>query len=153
MRGMKPEHKDPSWGIQKETFDRLYNHALLVPYKDMIFDEVPQDQKRPYIRVGEGFAGEFGARDIAGFEYFSETNVFTDNRVKTGRYEVKTIVNLVLQAMTDSVLGKLDLTSYGFNNILQDLSELRYIEQGASESDPYIVQRGFVEFRFLIQVL
>lgn len=153
MRGMKPEHKDPSWGIQKETFDRLYNHALLAPYKDVIFDEVPQNQTRPYIRVGEGFAGEFGARDVAGFEYFSETNVFTDNHLKTGRYEVKLITNLILRAMTDSVLGKLDLTSYGFNCLLQDLSELRYIEQGADELDPYIVQRGFVEFRFLITVL
>lgn len=152
-RGMKPEHKDPSWGIQKETYDRLVNHALLVPYKDLIFDEVPQNQTRPYIRVGEGFAGEFGARDIAGFEYFSEINVFTDNHLKTGRYEVKLIVNLVLRAMTCATLGKLDLTAYGFKNILQDLSELRYIEEGASQDDPYIVQRGFVEFRYLIQVL
>jgi len=152
-RGMKPEHKDPSWAIQKETFDRLVAHSLLAPYKDVIFDEVPENQARPYIRVGGGFAGEFGARDIAGFEYFSETNVFTDNSIKTGQHEVKHIVNLVLQAMTDATLGKLDLSSYGFNNILQDLSELRYIEQGASQDDPYIVQRGFVEFRYLIQVL
>jgi hypothetical protein len=150
---MKPEHKDPSWALQKETFDRLVNHALLVAYKDVIFDEVPQDQKRPYIRVGEGFAGEFGARDIAGFEYFSEINVFCDNRLKTGRYEVKAIVNLVLRAMTDETLGRLNLDSYGFRNILQDISELRYIEEGATQDDPYIVQRGFVEFKYLIQVL
>lgn len=150
---MKPEHKDPSWGIQKETFDRLVNHALLVAYKDVIFDEVPQNQPRPYIRVGEGFAGEWGARDVAGFEYFSEINVLCDNHEKTGRYEVKSIVNLVLRAMTDEALGKLDLSSYGFKNVHQDISELRYLEEGATQDDPYIVQRGFVEFRYLIQVL
>lgn len=150
---MKPTHKDPSWGIQKETYERLRNYPALAAYKDVIFDEVDQNQKRPYIRVGEGFAGEFGARDIAGFEFFSETDVFTDNREKTGRYEVKLISSLVLQAMTDTSLGWISLLSYGFKVVLQDLSELRYIEQGANQDDPYIVQRGFVEFRYLIQVL
>lgn len=150
---MKPEHKDPSWGIQKETYDRLVNHSLLVAYKDVIFDEVTQDQKRPYIRVGVGYAGEFGARDIAGFEFFSTIDIYTDNRVKTGKYEVKFITNLVLRVMTDQALGWLNLSSYGFKNIHQDINELRYLEEGATQDDPFIVQHGLVEIKFLITVI
>lgn len=148
----RPEYKDPSWAVQKETFDRLKNHSLLINYKDKIFDEVDQNQECPYIRVGLFDADDWGARDIAGFTLINTIDIFCDNTTKTGKIECKTLQNLVLRAMTDQILGKLDLSSYGFKNVLQQPSGLRILEE-SEKGEPKVIRHGIVEIRHIIQVL
>lgn len=148
----RPEYKDPSWGVQKETYDRLVNHSLLIPYKDVIFDEVDEDQECPYIRVGQFDSNDWGARDVAGFTLIHTIDIFCDNTQKTGKIECKSIQNLVLRAMTDQALGKLNLASYGFSNVLQQISGLRILEE-SEEADPKVIRHGIVEIKHIIQVL
>lgn len=150
---MKPEYKDPSWALQVETFNRLKNHALLADYKERIFDEVPQSEPKPYIRVGGGYGEEWGARDTSGFTWINVIDVFCDNLEYAGKIQVKEIDNLVLRAMTDSVLGKLNLDVHGFRNVHQDILAVRTIEEIPDSSEPLIIQHGVVEFTHIIQVL
>lgn len=150
---MKPEYKDPSWAMQVETFGRLKNHALLAEYKERIFDEVDQNQKKPYIRIGGGYGEEWGARDTSGFTWINVIDVFCDNLIYTGKIEVKKIDNLILRAMTDPALGKLNLDAHGFRNVHQDFLAVRVIEEIPDSSEPLIIQHGVVEFKHIIQVL
>lgn len=150
---MRPEYKDPSWGLQTETFNRLKNHSLLVDYKDRIFDEVKQKQPKPYIRCGGGFGEDWGARDVSGFTWTNVVDVYCDNIEYSGKIEVKKIDNLVLRAMTDPTLGKINLDSYGFRNVHQDFLAIRVIEEIPDRNEPLIILHGVVEFTHIIQIL
>lgn len=145
---MRPQIGSAFWAIHKETYDRLKAHSAMDTWKDYIFDEVPQNQGCPYIKVGLSFSDDFGARDISGEDLTHVIDIFSDNRFKSGKKECNEIMNGVLLAMTDPTLGLLDLSSYGFKTILQNIAGKRILEE---ETEDGVSYHGVIELNYLIQ--
>jgi len=145
---MRPQIGSAFWAVHKETYDRLKAHSAMAEWKDFIFDEVPEDQGCPYIKVGLFYADDFGARDISGEDLTHVIEVFCDNKFKSGKKECNTIMNAVLLAMTDTILGLLDLSAHGFKTILQKPAGKRILEE---EEEDGISYHGVIELNYLIQ--
>lgn len=145
---MRPQIGSAFWAVQKETYDRLKAHSAMTTWKDLIFDEVPQNQGCPYVKVGLSYADDFGARDISGEDLTHVIDIYCDNRFKMGKKECNTIMNAVLLAMTDTGVGLLDLSAHGFRTILQKLAGKRILEE---ETEDGISYHGVIELNYLIQ--
>lgn len=85
---------DPAWALQKGILARLAANSALVallPYgAASIFDDVPEDEKFPYVTIGDIQTNEWDTSSELGAEHVETINVWTsrgDRANGTAGYE------------------------------------------------------------------
>lgn len=124
--------------LQGAIYDRLTNNAPLMNKVTGVFDDVPDGQAMPYVAIGNDTGTPFLTFNRNGEELTNTLHIWSDYQ---GMAEVKEIMNLVLQAMTDT-----PLVVNGFHVVDTRLDMMT----DSVEADG-TARQGILRFRFVIQ--
>ncbi|TCN25484.1 DUF3168 domain-containing protein [Mesobacillus foraminis] len=131
------KRKTSLFPLQDSIFERLNNDSAIKAKVTGVFDSVPKNQPCPYIALGEDTVNDWSTKLEFGEEITHTLHVWSEY---DGKKEVKEIMSLILEAMTDplSLDGgfSVEITNLDFMQVLDD-------PDGISK-------HGIIRFRFKI---
>lgn len=123
--------------LQDALFKRLSNDVAINSKVKGVFEHVPKDQAYPYIALGEDTVSDWSTKLEFGEEITHTLHIFSQYK---GKKEVKEIMNLILQSLTEP----LSLDSGFFVEFSRlDFMEVFIDPDGATK-------HGVIRFRFKI---
>lgn len=124
--------------LQGAIYNQLINNAALMAKVTGVFDDVPDGQTKPYVVLGDDTVNPFLTFGRDGEDFTHTLHIYSDY---PGKKEVKEIMNLVLQAMTDT-----PLTMSGFSVVG---TECEFMTDSVEQDG--ILRHGVMRFRIKVQ--
>lgn len=123
--------------LQNALLNRLFNDSAIKKKVKGVFDAVPKNQSFPYIALGEDTVNDWSTKIEFGEEITHTMHIWSQYK---GKKEVKEIMNLVLQSLSEPL--SLD------DGFFVEFSKLDFMEV---LNDPDgITRHGVIRFRFKI---
>jgi hypothetical protein len=114
--------KTSLWALQKAVYSKLDTNTELKKAIAEIFDEVPTDAVLPYVMLGDDTVNPYDTKTDNGEDCTLTLHCYSEGPGKT---QTKQIMDLVLQALTDSPLT---LDNFEFEGIKREF--LNVMQEG-----------------------